>query len=182
MALQVSDRVRRTKEYRSRVFLPKSWGSWYCWVMSGLIKTFLTGAARMHVQRGRKIPFSLSTIAFLAWRKHCVPIPLEGKRIYIGYKERAEPGSGWCSVLSLVPLGWQGVYLLSSLVVRWGVPPNPNVSIGLRLPIWEFPCLVYREGSGLQAEQWSGWHSRALCSPNSIMPGCINLVHFLKKV
>lgn len=51
-------------------------------------------AARMYAQRGSDVLLSLTTIAFLAWRKNHIPISLEGKIIYIGCKERAEPGSG----------------------------------------------------------------------------------------
>lgn len=46
----------------------------------GLIKMFPTGAASMHAQRGRNILCSLTPIAFLAWRKQCIPISLEGKK------------------------------------------------------------------------------------------------------
>lgn len=124
--------------------------------------------------------------AFLAWRKHSIPIAQEGKIIYIRYKETAEPESGRM-FSSLTCSCWMTGCLSTAFsgcpCLYWRLPPNPNLSIGLCLPSCELPCLAYWGSSGFPSRAMVWERTAELHVPQ--MESCqdaLALVHFLRKV
>lgn len=159
-------------------------GSRSCWMMSVLIKMFLTGAAWTGAQRGRGILSSLTTISLAClergtffWRKHHRPISQAGERIYTGYKERQSLSWHWCSVFPPVPAGWQSVYLLLFLVVPVFTPQTQFQHWALSPHLWvSLSCLPRRFWAPSRA-----MGSRAPCSPGGTTPGSICFGAFLEE-
>lgn len=148
---------------------------------------FLTGTAWTHVQRGRRSRSSLTSISLShlsSCREHSKPIPGKGEIIYTGYKEAAEPESGRTAVLRSVPAQWQGIYLLSLMIVHvyigiWGPPPISELAI--ISPFVRFPFLLTGEVLGSKRSNGWGEDGRAPRFPHGITPGCISFGAFLEE-
>lgn len=76
--------------------------------------------------------------------------------------------------------GYLSIVFVGCQYLFWCLVPNLTRSIEFCFPICELPCLVYWEGSGLQAEQRSGWGRQSPIFPK--WNHALALVYFLKKV